>query len=125
MGRYRKKPVEIKAVQWTGDNEADLVAFAGTNFRTVHPDDRGDDPDQTAEAYDYLHSTWVGMHTGDWVIRGIKGEHYPCEPDVFVATYDAVEEPPPAQADTELPGMWEAADLIGGQTDAEPAQRED
>ncbi len=56
------------------------------------PEDRdaSDDPEATASVFDELHFTWVLVYDGDWIIRGIKGEFYPCRPDVFAATYDEV-----------------------------------
>lgn len=44
----------------------------------------------TAVVYDELHGTWVNVATGDWIIRGVQGEFYPCKPDVFADTYEAV-----------------------------------
>ncbi|MFD3517719.1 hypothetical protein [Streptomyces sp. NPDC058657] len=38
--------------------------------------------------YDRLHDTWVRFEYGDWIIRGVQGEFYPCKPDVFEATYE-------------------------------------
>jgi hypothetical protein len=88
--RYRKRPVIIEARQWTGQNFAEMQEFA-TTFSTVAAEDRVEDPDITAEVFDELHSTWVGVHDGDWVIKGIRGEFYPCRPDVFAETYEPVE----------------------------------
>lgn len=94
--KYRKKPVAVEAVRWTGDNFAELDAFAGTQFGTIHPDDRGDDPDNDAQVYDKLHSVWVPFSAGDWVIRGVQGELYPCKAEVFEATYDVDDTPDPS-----------------------------
>lgn len=89
--RYRKKPVEVEAVQFTGDNWNEVAALTGgREFAEVHPEDWRDDPDIVAEVYDKLHSTWVGVKVGQWIIRGVQGEFYPCDPDVFEATYEAV-----------------------------------
>jgi hypothetical protein len=85
--RFRKKPVVIDAVQWTGDNEEELVAFAGTNFEVV-----GDSPEWTARVFDKLHESWIGAHTGDWVVRGLRGENYPVHQDVLDETYEHVTE---------------------------------
>jgi hypothetical protein len=90
--RFRKRPVEIEAMQWTGRNLAEMKEFAPSVFSPNDPEDRPEDPDITAEVYDNLHSTWVGVHDGDWVIRGIRGEFYPCRPDVFAETYEPVGE---------------------------------
>jgi hypothetical protein len=87
--RWRKKPVVIDAIRWTGSNPAALRAFAGSHFGTVDPEDRGENPEQTAQVFDVLHSTWVSVFEGQWVIRGIAGEFYPIADDVFRATYEA------------------------------------
>lgn len=39
---------------------------------------------------DRLHGTWVNVRTGDWIIKGVQGEFYPCRDDIFAATYEAV-----------------------------------
>jgi hypothetical protein len=93
--RYRKKPVIIEAIQWTGANLAAVQDFAGHGFfGAVDPEDRAEDPDRTAEVYDRLHGTWVGVYDGQWVIRGIQGELYPCADDVFAETYEPAPEQP-------------------------------
>ena len=88
MSRYRKKPVVIEAWQWTGENYAEIREFTAGSFSLANLADRAKDPDITAEVFDELHSTWVGVHDGDWIIKGIKNEFYPCRPDVFAETYE-------------------------------------
>lgn len=82
--KYRKKPVVIEATQWfkLGDHPAVLAA-----------------PLDPITGFVDGHHGWVqtleGGHIvtpGDWIITGVKGEHYPCKPDIFAATYEAVEE---------------------------------
>lgn len=93
--RWRKKPVTVDAVQWTGVNLAEVINLTGpTNFDKLSEEDRlnCDDPDATAQVFDKLHSTWVLVFDGQWIIKGVKGEFYPCAPDVFAETY----EPAPA-----------------------------
>jgi hypothetical protein len=93
-GRYRKKPVEVGAIQWTGGNLAEVLMFTGPAFfGAVAAEDRDGDPDMTAEVYDKLHGTWVHVYDGQWIIRGIQGELYPCAADVFAATYEPAGEP--------------------------------
>ena len=93
MAKYRKKPVVIEAVQWTGANLRDVIAFT-------------DSPPQTLthhagmmwEQYEGLvHRDGLKIFTlegkmnadvGDFIIKGIKGEFYPCKPDIFAATYE-------------------------------------
>lgn len=87
---YRKRPVIVEAAQWTGDNEQELRDWTGGKFHAVDALDRVEDPDITAEVYDALHSTWVGVKTGQSVLRGIKGEFYPIDETVLAETYDVV-----------------------------------
>jgi len=75
--KYRKKPVVVEAVQW---------------FK------HGDHPEVLRTAYSPSEG-WIdtleGGHTvtpGDYIITGVKGEHYPCKPDIFAMTYEPVEE---------------------------------
>lgn len=86
--RYRKKPVEVDTVQWTGDNEAELAAFTGNQFQALDPEDRTEDPDATGAVFDELHSTWVLVFTGQHIVRGVKGEFYPIAADVLAETYE-------------------------------------
>ena len=84
MTLYRKKPVVIEAVQWDGiGNCAEVFAFLGMD----HPSDEGD--------HSVIHiPTLEGVMTaipGDWIIKGVKYEFYPCKPDVFEATYELAE----------------------------------
>lgn len=81
--RFRKKPVEVEAVQWTGENFSEILAFtrntaALTNHMIIIP-------------------TLEGMMTaipGDWIIEGVAGEYYPCKPAIFAATYEQVSSSP-------------------------------
>jgi hypothetical protein len=90
--RWRKRPVVVDAIRWTGDNLAEVLEFAGgPYFGAVPPEDRTEDPDMTAEVFDKLHSTWVHVYDGQWIIRGVQGELYPIAADVLVATYEPVD----------------------------------
>lgn len=89
--RYRKRPVAVDTVQWTGHNEAELAAFTNHRFEVVPPEDRAENPEITAQVYDVLHSTWVGVYTGQHVVRGVKGEFYPIAEDVLGDTCDPVD----------------------------------
>lgn len=97
MARYRKKPVEIDAVLNDGTWPpimAWLDAMHGGKFKIV----LGNDPlvpitrnqgDGTLNIHT-LEGT-MRADVGDWIIRGVKGEFYPCKPDIFEATYEAVD----------------------------------
>ena len=87
MRIYRKKPVEVEAVQWDGTN-GEAIKEWGAGFRKIEyaltpPVLRIYTLEGTMEA-----------SLGDWVIKGIQGELYPCKPDIFKATYELVEETP-------------------------------
>lgn len=88
-GFYRKKPLEVEAIQWTGDNANSIHAWAGWKFDVLAPEDRGDNPDYTAEVFVDANSVWIGIETGEWILRDSKG-FYPCKSDVFAETYDAI-----------------------------------
>ena len=75
MAKYRKKPVVIEA--WKTDIELLELPPEARVLRDREP-----------RVYDELHDTWVRFEYGDWIIRGVKGEFYPCKPDVFEATYE-------------------------------------
>jgi hypothetical protein len=91
--QFRKKPVVIEAMQYTGDNVLAVAAWAH----------QGQLPAMNAiithDGYVMRVRTLEGSliaSPGDWVIRGIKGELYPCKPDIFAATYEPVAPPLPA-----------------------------
>lgn len=100
MSRYRKKPVVIEARQWDGGPEAATPVIdwvlAGDGTARYHsaepePEDDVDVWPTSAEpehiAIDTLEGT-MRAEAGDWIIRGVKGEFYPCKPDIFDATYE-------------------------------------
>lgn len=75
--KFTKKPVTIDAVQWRGDNQAEVEAFIGAHDGYI----KGDYVDIGT-----LEGLMVAS-PGDWLIRGVQGELYPCKPDIFEATY--------------------------------------
>jgi hypothetical protein len=81
IGRYRKKPVIIEAIQWDGTHGgADAIASAfGVDAKRLEFGNGVLDV-VTLEGS-------LSASPGDWIIRGIKGELYPCKPDIFAATY--------------------------------------
>lgn len=86
---FRKRPVEIQAIQFDGTNHDDIQAFAAGCF-TI--DIRTDTykPGIVAEVWDKLHHTWVGVKVGDWIVRGVAGEFYPVDAAVMAQTYEEV-----------------------------------
>jgi hypothetical protein len=91
MGKYRKKPVVIEAVQWTGENLDEVKDFLGKDFVGIAPDLGGEEAVlvRTLEG----HSGFDQAPQGWWIIRGVKGEHYGCRDDIFLATYEPVVPP--------------------------------
>lgn len=83
--KFRKKPVVIDAIQWTGGNLKDCISFLGHSFGG-HNAERC-----PAGKSEITVLTLEGKHIaskGDYLIRGVNGEHYPCKPDIFDKTYE-------------------------------------
>lgn len=78
--QYVKKPVVVEAIEWTGD-EDEARDFMGVLFLIIDQDERL--RIETLEG-----PMWTNL--GDYIIRGVKGEYYPCKPDVFALSYDKV-----------------------------------
>lgn len=80
--KYRKKPVVIEAIQYTGDNESEILTFA-FGHAISRPNELLSIRIETLEG-DMIASV------GDWIIKGVKGEFYPCKPDIFRQTYEPI-----------------------------------
>jgi hypothetical protein len=93
MAKFRKKPVVIEATQWFKDGDHPAV------IRKTAPDRHAD------EGIPWV-PTLEGGHvvtSGDWIITGVKGEHYPCKADIFRQTYEPAEGEP-------WPPSWDGRD---------------
>ena len=92
--RRRHLPTEVDTIQWLGDNEADVQAFTGgaAFFFALDDEDRenSDDPEATATVFDCLHSTWILVYTGQHIVRGGRGEHYPLAETAAADDYETV-----------------------------------
>ena len=92
--KYIKKPIEIEALQWTGENHRQMFNFLG-----------GEDEEYiTASGINFyidftkvdgglIIKTLEGEHIatiGDYIIKGVKEEYYPCKPDIFEMTYELI-----------------------------------
>ena len=90
--KYKTKPVEIEAIRWTGLNLEEIKTFVGDSL-----------------IYDIIDTAWEvckgrphvlmkiktlegNMHVseGDYIIKGLKGEFYPCKPDIFEKKYEFI-----------------------------------
>lgn len=81
MAKYKKKPVVIEAIRFIGSNYEEIREFIGKNtlcsdLSIVIPTLEGD----------------MVAQKGDYIIKGIQGEFYPCNPDIFEETYEEVSE---------------------------------
>jgi hypothetical protein len=108
--KFRKKPVVIEASQWfkNGDHPEDGAerfpndhdTFPGELYEGKvvryyrHPDVPGEKPCEQCGQIHHVHG-WIDtleqghrVCPGDWIITGVKGERYPCKPDIFAATYE-------------------------------------
>ena len=92
MAKFRKKPIVIEAFKWTGDEhqieDPEWACDAVRNGEIMMG--QVGTPDVfliivTLEGK-------MSAERGDWIIKGIKGEIYPCKPDIFVASYEEVQE---------------------------------
>ena len=94
---YKKKPVVVEAVQWTGENHAEMCEFIDPEVFEIKPKEG------------LIIHTLEGDHhasPGDYIIKGVNGEFYPCKPDIFAKTYEPATLTPPneplTQADLDV-----------------------
>jgi hypothetical protein len=87
--KFRKKPVVIDAMQWTGENLLEVIRFTGLNPSASHF--------KWGEYAELVRNDGLKIFTlegkmsagvGDWIIKGVKGEFYPCKEDIFNLTYE-------------------------------------
>lgn len=83
MPKYRKRPVVVEAIQFDGKNSAEILDFVGERATYIQGDNS-------------VHIwTLEGVHkadVGDFIIKGVAGEFYPCKPDIFEKTYEPVDD---------------------------------
>lgn len=88
LKKFRKKPVVIEAIQYhPHGNCAEVAAFMGQPYDADVCEEG--EPEES-----WLIPTLEGVMEaapGDWIIRGVQGEFYPCKPDIFTATYEEVD----------------------------------
>jgi hypothetical protein len=94
--KFRKKPVVIEAIQFTGTwppivEWLEAIGDGGMAFQPGEPPPIEMHPDANALLIPTLEGT-MRADVGDWVIRGLAGEFYPCKPEIFAATYQLGEE---------------------------------
>jgi hypothetical protein len=86
MGRYRKRPLVVDAIQFTGHNIAEIAELLDWSY---------EDGSEASDSCDTLVvETLEGDMTanvGDWIVKGVAGEGYPCRADIFAAIYEPVD----------------------------------
>lgn len=97
--KYRKKPVEVEARQWDGTALAATEIISWMTFHNVRAEYFGPEPEtltkmgiripeRLAELYiETLEGTMIA-EVGDYIIKGVQNEFYPCKPDIFKQTYE-------------------------------------
>ena len=96
--KFRKKPVVIEAFKWTGDqNQTEdpewmVEALFRKNFNTDVGGAQFIEVNGVTKIRIYTLEGNMVAEPGDFIIRGVKGEIYPCKPDIFEATYEKVED---------------------------------
>ena len=90
MPKFRKKPVVIEAEQYSRQRRIETGYVPDGVVKKHIVDDDG----VAYEGTPYVHTLEgkMSVRDGDWIITGVKGEKYPCKPDIFEMTYEAVED---------------------------------
>ena len=91
--RYKKKPVIIEAMKYTEDNYEEAIAFVGKENCNVIFNRRSMNPNKKEAIVTFFINTLEGnmlVSNGDYIIKGVNGEFYPCKPDIFDKTYEEV-----------------------------------
>ena len=83
--KYRKKPIEVEVFHWTNPRTDDPFTFMGGACRLTQEKGQPRLAIPTLEGVMYA-------SVGDWIIKGVNGEFYPCKPEIFEKTYESVEQ---------------------------------
>jgi hypothetical protein len=111
MERFVKLPIEIEAAQFTGYNAKDLQDWVGRDAVSLESDEKG-----FIDTF-IVHTLEGNMSAkvGDWIIKGIKGEFYPCDDQIFRASYiSPPEDEEPRTFQQELASLLNKHSLEGG-----------
>ena len=81
MAKFKKRPIVIEAIQWNGKNYPEIIIFFDDKISSIHS------PIHKTISIPTLEGT-MAAYIGDWIIKGVNGEFYPCKPDIFEQTYE-------------------------------------
>lgn len=90
--KAQKKPVIVEVCQWTGDNDKEIIDFCPDAYFHRYVD-TGDLTFKELVPWELYIHTLEGDHQakiGDYIIKGVHGEFYPCKEDIFHETYDII-----------------------------------
>lgn len=82
MAKYKKKPIVVEAWQWSGERPLPEPLVGNWDNNPMTPNKVSI---ETINGY-------VDIEPGEYIIRGVRGEYYPCKPDIFEKTYELIEE---------------------------------
>lgn len=111
--KLKKRPVEIEGIRFTYESARDIA-----NWASDHSGDQPlfffnhgyDDKDLWGQVYDVLHDTWINVYPGQWILKGVDGEFYPCDNEVLHKTYLDVT---PEDSDGKASGGQTTTDITG------------
>jgi hypothetical protein len=109
MAKYTKRPVTIDAIQlnWANHKAVQDLCFGAPSITFTQASDCSETCGEAAPYLEMVITTLEGdmlAKHGDYIIKGIKGEIYPCKPDIFRETYSLATEEPPAPDFSAVPG---------------------
>lgn len=90
MAKFRKKPVVVDAIQWTGKNIEDIRLFSGGEVDYYHWEQLNESGINKEMLEVNTLEGKMEARKGDWIIKGVNGEFYPCKPDIFEKTYEPI-----------------------------------
>lgn len=92
--RVRKKPIEVEAMLWTGNNLGEIKRFVGDSLVVEYAEIATLTEKRTVISGISIKTLEGELQAsvGDYIIKGVQGEFYPCKPDIFKGTYDIVDE---------------------------------
>ena len=96
MAKYRKRPVVIEAVQYNNLNKSEIESFVGKELKQELESETAYVAGKGRPIFSLTIETLEGNHKAmpnDYIIKGVKGEFYPCKPDIFEQTYEVLQEP--------------------------------
>jgi hypothetical protein len=92
--KFRKLPIVVEAIQWTGVNEREVFTFmfSGLPLKVNSVTQKCGDEKQRQSLYIETIEGIMRADRGWWIIKGVEGEFYPCKPEIFAKTYERVME---------------------------------